>query len=85
MKVHIEDNIYLESDSNQYVVKKYSGRVDKKGKPHYTVLGYYTSLKQVILGLLKLKTKESNATNLEELRKDILRFEKEIHDKLGDV
>lgn len=87
MKIHIENNLYLESDQYQYLLKQYSGRTypNKKGEEieSYQVIGYYGSVNQAIKALINKKIKETTATNLTELLNDIKRIEKHIKEKVN--
>ena len=33
MKVHIENNLYIESDGMQYILKEYTGKTAENGTP----------------------------------------------------
>lgn len=78
MKVQIEDNLYIESDERQFVIKEYTGKTDKKGTPLFKTHGYYTKVEFALKKLLQMKVKESTATNLAELIQDIKRIERYI-------
>lgn len=78
MKVQIEENLYIESDSNQFIIKEYTGNVDKDGKELFKTVGYYTCVKDCLKRYMTLKIKESTATTLTELREDIIRIEQYI-------
>lgn len=77
MKIHVQDNIYIESDDRQFIIKKY-GKKDKNGNDTYTSLGYFTTLESVCKYLIRLKVFESQATTIKELLDDYRRIEKEI-------
>ncbi|WP_205135251.1 hypothetical protein [Virgibacillus halotolerans] len=83
MKVKIKGSIYLENDSFQYILKKYSGKTDKKGVPTYEILGYFSSLEASIMKIFRMKISESKAKDLKELRKDIQIANDEIRELLG--
>lgn len=71
MKVHIEKNLYLESDERQFILKEYTGKqtTSESGKitDLFKLHGYYTSVESAINGFVKMKIRESTATNLKEL------------------
>lgn len=75
----VEKSIYLESDSLQFILKKYNGKVSvsKEGKEsdQYETLGYYTNIHSALGAIMKMKIKDSTATNLQELIEDIRRIE----------
>lgn len=71
MKVQIEGNLYLESDDKQFIIKQYNGSVDKQGKETFTPKGYFSSVEGAMQYLLKMKIKESAATTLSELLRDV--------------
>lgn len=84
MKVQIEGNLYLESDPMQFIIKEYTGNVSKdkntgKETELYNTHGYFTSIDSAIRYLVKLKLKESKASDLRELLEDFNRLDKWIH------
>lgn len=87
MKVQIEDNLFIESDGIQYVLKEYSGttHTNKDGKEieNFKALGYYGTINQVVKSLLQMKIKKSTADNLQELTADIERIHKDIDEKIN--
>lgn len=83
MKIQIEENLFIESDSLQFLIKEYSGKKDKKGYAEYNVHGYFVSLAQAVKHLVKMKIKESTAKTLGELLKDIKRIEAYIESRIN--
>lgn len=82
MKVHIEKKLYLETDNLQYLIKEYSGKTNDKGEETYKTLGYFGQLQPAIKFLIKMKIRESTATNLKELMEDVQRIEDWVHVKV---
>ncbi|MFM1655565.1 hypothetical protein ACI7RC_26230 [Brevibacillus sp. B_LB10_24] len=82
MKVQIEENLFLESDGLQFIVKEYTGKQDNLGRELYKVHGYFSSVRSVLKHLLKMKIMQSTAQTLSELCQDILRIEQYIESKL---
>lgn len=83
MKVQIENNLFLESDGMQFIIKEYTGKEDKQGNPTYKVHGYQSSITSALKGFLKMKIMQSTASNLLELQEDIKRIERFIDTKLS--
>ncbi|MEJ8547108.1 hypothetical protein [Brevibacillus borstelensis] len=83
MKVQIEENLYLESDGLQFIIKEYSGKEDNLGRPLYKVHGYFSGVGQAVKHLVNMKVMESTAQTLSELCQDILRIERCIESKLS--
>ena len=83
MKVHIENDLYLESDGLQFIVKEYTGKQDHLGRDLYKVHGYFPSVQSAVKHLIKMKVMESTAQTLSELCQDILRIEEYIQSKIG--
>jgi hypothetical protein len=86
MKVHIEGNLYLESDNMQFILKEYTGAisVDKKTGKETEVcnnVGYYTNIHSALKALMVMKIKDTTATNLSELSADIKRIENWIRSR----
>jgi hypothetical protein len=82
LKVLIEDQLYIEADSMQFIIKEYSGKQTTKGKERATIHGYFPSIASALKHIVKMKVKESTATTLLELVQDIKRIEEYIHTKL---
>ncbi|GEM_PF-1734990 len=84
MKVHIEKNIYLESDGTAFSIREYTGKnFNKDGKEIPKVHGNYSTVKSAMNGLIKKKVMETTATTLKELVEDLERIEKFIVSKLN--
>ncbi|WP_289138183.1 hypothetical protein [uncultured Brevibacillus sp.] len=79
MKVRIEENLFIESDAHQFIIKEYTMRKDGKGAGKTIIHGYFSKLEQVIKHLVSMKVKKSTATTLQELVRDIQRIEEYIH------
>lgn len=71
MKVHIEGNLYVESDNYQFILKEYTGKTDDEGKELFKVHGYFSRLENLLNKLVRMKIKETNAKTLKELLKEI--------------
>lgn len=78
MKVHIQDNYYLESDSMQFMIKEYSNKIieDKESGGEKVVEtiknhGYFPDIKAALNKFLKLKIQNSTAQDLKELIAEI--------------
>lgn len=78
MKISLGNNMFIESDSMQFMIKKYTGAVDKEGKEIGTSLGYFSNLNAALKGLIKIRLLASTATSIKELQEDLNRIEKEI-------
>lgn len=83
MKVHIEGNLFLESDERQFIIKEYSGKMDGTGKEMFKSLGYYPTIEQALKGFVNMKIKQSTASTLSELIQDVKRIELYIKSKLS--
>lgn len=77
MKVHIEEGFYIESDDRDFVLKEYSGKINKpakgetEGKPAFRIHGYYSNVQGAVKKFLNIKISSSEATNLRELITDV--------------
>lgn len=78
MKVHIENNLYIESDGMQFIVKDYTGKQDKHGNDLYNTKGYFSTLEQTIQFLIKQKVMQSTATDLKSLLEDVRRLRVDV-------
>lgn len=87
MKVLIEGDLYLESDTMQFIIKEYTGAVsvDKKtGKETeiYNTHGYFTSIESACKYLVKMKLMQSTAGNLTEFLQDFRTLDQWIRAQL---
>lgn len=81
MKIKLEKNIYLESDSRQYMLKKYKKTKDKEtGETKYFVSDttYHPTIAQVVRSMLNRKVRDSTAATLKEMMDEYTRIEKEM-------
>ena len=64
--------LYLESDSMQFILRQYWIGKDKDGAPKESskTLGYYPSISSVLNHAFKMRIMESQATTIAELKKD---------------
>lgn len=70
MKINIKDNLYITSDSRQYILSQYTG-VDKEGKDTYKALSYHTSLDGALKGFANREMLNSEAETFSELLADV--------------
>lgn len=80
MKIKVEDKLFIESDSMQFILKKYSGKFDDKGIEGYKVLGYFSSLKQAVQHLIKLECMASTVETFQQLFNELDRIETKFDD-----
>lgn len=82
MKVQLEENLYIESDAYQFIIREYTTRNDGNGPGKTIVHGYFSKLEHAVKHLITMKVKKSTATTLGELRKDMARIEEYIRSKI---
>jgi hypothetical protein len=83
MKVQIENNIFLESDGMQFIIKEYIGRQDKDGNERFKVHGYFPSIKSALHKLIKMKIMQSTVSTLKELVSEIENIKQFIESQLS--
>ncbi|ULL14337.1 hypothetical protein DVH26_07675 [Paenibacillus sp. H1-7] len=87
MKVQIENNLYIESDTYGYQVKQYNGtRFDEKLQKEVDIsvtLGNYTTIKGCVKHIMNMNIKESTAVTLPELLQAVERIEEYIESKIA--
>lgn len=74
MKVQIEENLYIESDSQQFILKEYTGKQSIKdgvATDLFKTHGYFSTLESALNKFTKMKIMESTASNLSELIADV--------------
>jgi hypothetical protein len=82
LKVQIEENLFIESDGMQFIVKRYTGKIDKEGREVSNILGCFVNLATAVKHLVKTEIMKSQAETLSELVDDIKRIEAYIEDKI---
>lgn len=82
MKVHIENNLYLESDGMQFIIKEYTGTIGKDGKEISRSKGYFGSVESALQHVLKMKVMESTANDLKTLIEDVRALQQYIKNKI---
>ena len=80
MKVSITKQLFLENDEYQFILKRYTGKVDKENNPMSTTLGYFKNLESVATKVYMLKIKESTAATMQELVDDHKQIIKDIRE-----
>lgn len=78
MKVQIENNLYLESDGRQFIIKEYTGKHDKNGNETYKVHGYYSNINYALKKLFQMKLMESTHMTIGELVQHVQNIEQYI-------
>lgn len=71
MKVCIENNLYIESDGMQFIVKEYTGKQDKNENDLYKTHGYYPTVEGALKKVVKMKVMDSTAQTLGELLAEV--------------
>ena len=86
MKVQIENNLYIESDERQFILKEYTGKqsFDKDGKATdlYKTHGYFPDVAGALNKVVKMKIMDSTARTLSELVTAIQEIRKDIESKV---
>lgn len=78
MKIKVEENLFIESDGMQFLLKQYSGKVDKDNRETYKTLGYFGTVNALLKSLLQKKILNSNVTTIKELLERVKQIEKEL-------
>jgi hypothetical protein len=82
MKVTVEGNLFIESDAYNFILKEQTVKKDGSGEGKTIVHGYFSNIEQAMKRVLKMKIKQSTATTLQELVRDIRRIEEYFHSQL---
>lgn len=81
MRVHIEDDLYIESDAHCYMLVQ-SYVADQNCKEMKRTLGYFTTIEHLINKVVDMKIRQSTAKTLSELRKDVEEIREYIKSKI---
>ncbi|ANY71679.1 hypothetical protein BBD41_03265 [Paenibacillus ihbetae] len=86
MKVCIENNLYLESDGQQFIIKEYTGKqsVSEGGKTTdiYKTIGYFPTIRSALNKLVKMKVMDSTAQTLGQLLQEVEGIRQYIESKV---
>lgn len=75
---------FLESDGNQFMLRKYTGKVNEKsGELAFTTIGYYPKVSYALNRMVNLKLAQSEATTLAELRKEVEALRDWLHEQVS--
>ncbi|SFE42500.1 hypothetical protein SAMN04487969_102456 [Paenibacillus algorifonticola] len=80
----VKGKLFLESDSMQFIIREYNGKVSEKGVEISKNIGYFTDIKSALNRLIRIKIMQSEATTLTGLHEDIARIEADIESKLTE-
>jgi len=88
MKIHIQDDLYITSDTNNVCLSKQTFTVDKKTgdkveQIHH--LSYHSSIEGVLKAFLRREINQCEATSLKELHDFIEGVKKTIEDLTKDL
>lgn len=78
MKLHVEGNLYVESDERQYIVREYLGTFDKEGRENQKTPHHFKTFGGVLRYLLNKELRATTATTLFELLKEFERIETKL-------
>lgn len=82
MKVCIEDNLYIESDGMQFILKEYNGKKDKLGNDLFKTHGYFPTVASALNHVVKMKVMNSDASTLSELLTEVKGIREYIESKV---
>lgn len=78
INIQLDKTVWLESDSNQYILKDYKDRMDSKGNQVYVNLGYYGTINGALKGYLNFTVRTSECRSIKELIALYERLEKHV-------
>lgn len=84
MKLKIDDNYQIVSDSMQYILQevKVTKEGENIGTEYIDNIGYYGKIVQALKGYKELKIRKSDVTSIDELMALICKLDKKIEDLL---
>lgn len=87
MKIKLSDKVFLESDSMQFIIRKYTGHIDEKTqKETYNNLSYFSNFKSALKHIIKMDLlDDSNLLNLLDIRWKLDQIEKKIDEVVSEV
>ena len=71
--IKIDENLYIDADSNNIKLIEWEGKFDNKGKPYNQSILYFSTMKGLFDGLIRKKVRESVrvSNDLVELKRKI--------------
>jgi polyhydroxyalkanoate synthesis regulator protein len=86
MKIQLSEKVFLESDSMQFIIRKYTGRIDEKTQQEtYTNLGYFSNFKSALKHIVKMDLLESDLESFVDVQDRLNAIEKKIDKAILDV
>jgi hypothetical protein len=86
MKIKLSEKVFLESDSMQFIIRKYTGQIDEKTqKETYNNLGYFSSFKSALKHIIKMDLIEDDIDSFYDVMNTYKRIEKKIDDAVLHV
>jgi hypothetical protein len=86
MKIQLSEKVFLESDSMQFIIKKYTGNIDPKTEKETSVnLGYFSNFKSALKFILKMDLLSYEITSFSDVIKVVEGVEKKIDNILAEV
>jgi hypothetical protein len=85
MKIQLSEKVFLESDSMQFIIRKYTGRIDDKGNETAVNLGYFSSFKSALKHIIKMDLLNCDAKELYDISDELITIEKKIDNIITEV
>jgi hypothetical protein len=86
MKIQLSEKVFLESDSMQFIIRKYTGHIDEKTqKETYTNLGYFSNFKSALKHIVKMDLLASKTVSFTNVLQELTIIEKKIDNAILEV
>lgn len=89
--IKISDDIFIDADINNYILKKKAQRKkDDQVKEVFEVLGFYSSIEQLLLGLIKKELRKyiskKEEMDVQSLIREIRKLERKVKEfNVGNI
>ena len=67
LNIKLDENIGIEADTHQYILKQYTGKLDKEGKEVANILGYHPTINSAFKNYIAHAIKNSDCTSIKEV------------------
>lgn len=84
MKIQLQNNLWVFSDSRQYVLKRFTG-VNAKGEETYTNLGFFTNLGNLVKAAIRTGLQGDEIDTLQKLADRIEEIAEAVFENYGEL
>lgn len=81
LNIKLDENIGIEADTHQYVLKQYTGKLDKEGKEVANILGYHPTINSALKNYIAHAIKNSDCKTI----KEVIELYENLEQKINEL